>query len=155
MDKPDPVGAGGTTTTGNIAQNLLFDPAKHQVLVECVPKKSRKMEGVIGTFLMSLSVILKAVSSRRNVNIEELDHLCKETSLLIVTHWPTFRFTPSMHQILAHSAALIDANDSTGLGVCSEEPLEHNNKNLRKYRRAWQKNFSECQSFRCFDKSVD
>ena len=104
---------------------------------------------------MSLSVILKAVSSRRNVNIEELDHLCKETSLLIVTHWPTFRFTPSMHQILAHSAALIDANDSTGLGVCSEEPLEHNNKNLRKYRRAWQKNFSECQSFRCFDKSVD
>ena len=42
MDKPDPVGAGGTTTTGNIAQNLLFDPAKHQVLVECVPKKSRK-----------------------------------------------------------------------------------------------------------------
>ena len=90
---------------------------------------------------MSLSVILKAVSSRRNVNIEELDHLCKETSLLIVTHWPTFRFTPSMHQILAHSAALIDANDSTGLGVCSEEPLEHNNKNLRKYRRAWQKTF--------------
>ena len=94
------------------------------------------MEGVIGTFLKSLSVILKAVSSRRNVNIEELDHLCKETSLLIVTHWPTFRFTPSMHQILAHSAALIDANDSTGLGAFFEEPLEHNNKNLRKYRES-------------------
>ena len=81
-------------------------------------------------------MIFKAVSSRRNVNIEELDHLCKETSLLIVTHWPTFRFTPSMRQILAHSAALIDANDSTGLGVFSEEPLEHNNKNLRKYRES-------------------
>ena len=102
-------------------------------------------------FITNLSVTLKAVSSRRNVNIEELDHLCKETSLLIVTHWPTFRFTPSMHQILAHSAALIDANDSTGLGVFSEESLEHNNKNLRKYRE----NFSKCQSFRCFDKAVD
>ena len=37
-DKPDPVGACGTTTTGNIAQNLLFDPAKCQVLVKCVPE---------------------------------------------------------------------------------------------------------------------
>eukprot|EP00731_Ephydatia_muelleri_P028943 Em0020g587a len=109
VDKPDPVGAGGTTTTGNIARNLLFDPAKRQVLVECVPEKSRK-DG---------------------------------------------RFTPSMHQILAHSAALIDANDSTGLGVFSEEPLEHNKKNLRKYRELGKKNFSECQSFRCFDKAVD
>ena len=41
-----------------------------------------------------------------------------------------------MHQILAHSAALIDANDSTGLGAFFEEPLEHNNKNLRKYRES-------------------
>ena len=140
VDKPDPVGAGGTTTTGNIARNLLFHPAKRQVLVECVPEKSRKDgrcdRNVFNEFITNLSVILKAVSSRRNVNIEELDHLCKETSLLIVTHWPTFRFTPSMHQILAHSAALIDANDSTGLGVFSEEPLEHNNKNLRKYRES-------------------
>ena len=39
-----------------------------------------------------------------------------------------------MHQVLAHSAALISANDSKGLGTLSEEPLEHNNKNLRIYR---------------------
>ena len=79
-------------------------------------KNLEKMEGVIGTFLTSSLQILKAVSSRQNANNEELDNLCKETSLLIV-HWPTFRFTPSMHQILAHSAALIDANDSTGCYV--------------------------------------
>ena len=41
-----------------------------------------------------------------------------------------------MHQILAHSAALIDANESPGLGEYSEEPLEHNNKNIRKYRES-------------------
>ena len=39
-----------------------------------------------------------------------------------------------MHQVLAHSAALISANDSKGLGTLSEEPLEHNNKTLRIYR---------------------
>ena len=38
-----------------------------------------------------------------------------------------------MHEILAHSAALIRANESKGLGTLSEEPLEHNNKNLRAY----------------------
>ena len=68
------------------------------------------------------------MSSRENVNIEKLDKLCKEASLLIVTHWPTVKFTPSMHQIQAHSAALVDVNESTGLGEYSEEPLEHNNK---------------------------
>ena len=39
-----------------------------------------------------------------------------------------------MHQILAHSAALFEANESTGLGEYSKEPLEHYNKNIRKYR---------------------
>ena len=36
-------------------------------------------------------------------------------------------------QVLAHSAALITANKSTGLGSLSEEPLEHNNKNISNY----------------------
>ena len=64
----------------------------------------------------------------------QLDQLCKETAIKFVHHWPTFRFTPTMHEILVHSAALIHANESKGLGTLSEEPLEHNNKNLRAYR---------------------
>ena len=39
-----------------------------------------------------------------------------------------------MHDILAHSAALIHADEAKGLGTLSEEPLEHNNKNLHAYR---------------------
>ena len=57
-----------------------------------------------------------------------LEQLCKEASLTLVSHWPTFKFTPAVFQVLAHSAALIIANESTGLGSLSEEPLEHNNK---------------------------
>ena len=81
-------------------------------------------------------VILRAISSRSVINTELLETLCKETSIMFVSHWPTFKFTPSMHQVLAHSTALINANDSTGLGSLSEEPLEHNNKNLRRYRES-------------------
>ena len=39
-----------------------------------------------------------------------------------------------MHHVLAHSVALIAANESTGLGSLSEEPFEHNNKNICNYR---------------------
>ena len=75
-----------------------------------------------------------------------------------------------MHQVLAHSAALIHKNESQGLGTLSEEPLEHNNKNLRSYRekiaqkttqqanltdvltRLWVKSDPIVRSFRCIVK---
>ena len=50
----------------------------------------------------------------KNVNFKELDKLYKET---ITFDSYTLALPLSMHQILAHSAALIDANKSTDLGV--------------------------------------
>ena len=77
VDKPDSVGAGGTTTTGKIARNLLFDLVQRMVLVECIPEKTRRDgrcdRDLFGELVTNLSVILNAVSSRRNVNIDELD----------------------------------------------------------------------------------
>ena len=35
VDKPDPVGAGGTMTTANMARQLLFYSVKRKVLVDC------------------------------------------------------------------------------------------------------------------------
>ena len=87
-------------------------------------------------FLTNISVILRAMSSRSVINTELLQILCNETSVMFVFHWPSFKFTPSVHQVLAHSTALIHANGSTGLGSSSEEPLEHNKKNLRRYRES-------------------
>ena len=61
-----------------------------------------------------------------------------------------------MHQILAHSAALIDANDSTGLGIFSEEHLKHKNKNPTEVQRELGKKINtECQSISCFNNAVD
>ena len=135
---PDAVGAGGTSTTGNTARALLFDPEKRQVLIECIPQNVRRDQEcdrvVYDEFITNLSITLRVVSSKQRINTEHLDHLCKETALKLVSHWPGFKFTPSVHQVLAHSAALISANDSKGLGTLSEEPLVHNNKNLRIYR---------------------
>ena len=92
---------------------------------------------VFDEFITNYSVILRAICSKQAVNTEQLDQLCKETSIKLVTHWPRFRFTPSVHRVLAHSAALIHKNESQGLGTLSEEPLEHNNKILVCIERSW------------------
>lgn len=110
------------------------------MLVDCIPEKVREDgqcdKKVYHKFLTNISVILRAISSRSVVNTELLEILCKETSIVFVSHWRTFKFTPSMHQVLAHSTAVINAKDSTGLGSLQEEPLEHNNKNLRRNRES-------------------
>ena len=121
-----------------MARHLLFDSVKRKGLVGCVPVKIRADgkcdQKVFDEFITNYSVILRAISSRRKINADCLEQLCKETSLTLVSYWPTFKFTPAVHQVLAHSAALITAFESTGLGSLSEEPLEHNNKNIRNYR---------------------
>ena len=120
-----------------MARQLLFDPVKRKVLVDCIPVKIRADgkcdQEVFDEFITNYSVILRAISSRRKINADCLEQLRKETSLTLVSHWSTFKFTPAVHKVLAHSAALIIANESTGLGSLSEEPLEHNNY-IRNYR---------------------
>ena len=97
VDTPDVVGAGGTSTTCNTARALLFNPEKHGVLIECIPQKVRHDQEcdrvVFDEFVTNLSIILRFVSSKRRINTEHLDHLCKETALKLVSHWPGFKFT--------------------------------------------------------------
>lgn len=40
--------------------------------------------------------------------------LCKESAVIVITHWPTFKFTLFVYQILGNSASLIEVNDSKG-----------------------------------------
>ena len=99
VDMPDAVVAGGT---GNTARALLFNPEKHQVRIECIPQKVKRDQEcdrvVFDEFVTNLSIILRVVSSKRRINTEHLDHLCKETALKLVSHWPGFKFTP-VHQL--------------------------------------------------------
>ena len=113
VDMPDAVRAGGTSTTGKTARALLFNPEKRQVLIECIPQKVRRDQECdrVDELITNLSIILRVVSSKRRIKTEHLDHLCKETALKLVSHWPGFKFTPSLHQVLAHSAVLMILKD--------------------------------------------
>ena len=133
VDEPDPVGKGGTSTTGPISKRLLHDTKTRQVLIDCIPERGAD-KATLAQIVSNLSIILRLVSSSDFVNCEKLEALCKDTCIKFVEQFPNFRFTCSVHQLLAHSAELIAANKSNGLGTLSEEALENNNKNIRKYR---------------------
>ena len=44
------------------------------------------------------------------------------------------QITPTLHVLLAHGCALVEENRGYGLKIFSEEPLESNNKYIRKFR---------------------
>ena len=95
-----------------MARKLLFDPSKHQVSVDCIPEK---IQGD-GKCDMKVFNEVCVCNIEGRIFQEESQHRKFGTALQrnILNHWPNFRFTPSIHQVLAHSAALVAANESTG-----------------------------------------
>ena len=133
VDEPDPVGKGGTSTTGPISRRLIHERTNRQALIDCIPEKGDDRKQ-LAQVIQNMSVILRLVSCTEQINPTKLDVLCKDTSRVFLDQFPNFRFSCSVHQVLAHSAELIDANKGHGLGTLSEEALENNNKNIRRYR---------------------
>ena len=135
VDQPDSTGA-GEQHPQEMQLEGFYLRLKTTKLVDCIPQKVREDDQcdkkVYAEFLTNISVILRAISSRSVINTEQLETLRKETSImfLIGQHLNFYTFKAT---VLAHSTALINANDSTGLGSLSEEQLDHNNKNLRCY----------------------
>ena len=82
VDKLAPVGVGGTTTTGNMARQLLSDSVKRKFLVDCVLVKIRADEKcdqkMFDEFITNYSVILRAISSRRNINADCLNSYARK-----------------------------------------------------------------------------
>ena len=107
LEKPDPTGHGGTTTTGNVAKSLLNTTHRH-LLTQNID--SLELRTVIDKIILNMAVILSIINSSRKVNITLFREFCLETSLLVKSV-PWIRFTPSSHMVLAHSAELIDKND--------------------------------------------
>ena len=87
-DQPDPTGAGGNTTTGNIAKRLL-EPEKRQHIVALfkfdLPNKAEQL----GKLLQSISVILSILSSwRKQIRINEFELFVKKTHLQLYDMFP-------------------------------------------------------------------
>ena len=72
-------------------------------------------------------------SKERKINVDALEKLCTDTSVFFLTNWNEYKFSESVHQVLAHSWQLVISNDGYGMGSFSEECLEVNNKYIRRF----------------------
>ena len=74
--------------------------------------------------IMHLSVIVDIINSDRFVRVQLYEKLCTNTALYVRKHFPWIEFSPTVHQILGHSAQLIEENGGRGLLAFSEEGSE-------------------------------
>ena len=80
IEKPDPTGHGGTTTTGNVAKSLL-NTTQCTLLTKHIDSIDLKEK--IDKIILNLAVILCIINSNRKVNIDVYGEFCKNTALMI------------------------------------------------------------------------
>ena len=154
LEKPDPTGHGGTSTTGNVVKTLL-NTNNRTLLTKHISDVSLKEN--IDKIILYVSIILCLINSNRQINVEKYSVLCQKTMMLVMSvKW--IRFTPTAHTVLAHSAELIEQNNGRGLLNYTESGLEANNKFLRQYRMNFSRKTSQYENLtdclnRLWDKS--
>lgn len=130
LEKADPTGHGGTSTTGNVVKNILFTN-RRKLLTEGVLNIDLKEQ--LEELIVRSATILVIINSSRVVDPILFSKFCKDT-YLIVAKIPWINLSPSAHETFAHSAQLVKENGNRGLLNYSESSLEANNKRLRYYR---------------------
>ena len=124
-----PTSKGGTTDTGNAAKEF-FSHKLIPVLSDNFP--ADQVDNLLKLH-RNLSVILRVLSSKRQVDFQRLKSTCTDTYVLLGNKFPTVSISETTHMVLGHSFQLIELNDGYGLGQMSEQGLEGLNKLVRRY----------------------
>ena len=137
-DQPDPTGKGGTTTTGNIARRLLYK--NRETVINELEVEWRDKFAKWG---QHLSIILRVISSRCDVNVPAFRDFCLDLYFFIVNTFPWVSITGSVHKVLGHSWELIELNCGRGLGALDEAGMEGCHKVLRDVRTRLSRKISQ------------
>ena len=126
-------GHGGTSTDGNAGRRF-FSEEILPIFDVLLPKDNQreKKEQVIELHVM-ISSILRINSCTSPIDVAKYQKLCKDTSLYLAKNFKWARWNQTLHAIVHHGPELCKDNGDRGLGELSEEPLEANNKDIRKY----------------------
>lgn len=122
-------GHGGTSTNGPQGRRFFSEELVPVLPMLC---DRRYIDNVL-LLHRQLSVILRIVSSTRQINVELFHQMCKDFSMNLINNFPWARLNHTLHGTVHHSTELIVLNDGQGLGMLSEEGLESNNKDIRNY----------------------
>ena len=80
-----------------------------------------------------LSIILRIFSCTRKIDVEKFKQYCKEKMTNTSKNFPWALLNHTLHGTIQHNAEVIEINGEERIGWYSEEGLESNNKDIRKY----------------------
>lgn len=123
FDQPRAGGAGNSTTEKD-CRKVLNEPEKLAGILELDINLVR-----------NLSIILKVLNAREEINVSKFRELCMRTYEIFVVKYDFYKMCATMHKILAHSCDVIMVLPLSP-GFFSEEGPESLNKFLKHIRQA-------------------
>lgn len=112
----------GTSNDGNTARRFFGDF-----------ETSAEITGFNVQLLKRFAVILQAMASGKEIDVERFRRYSKETARLYVELYPWYYMPATVHKILIHGSDVIDFA-VVPIGQLSEEVLECRHKEIRRYR---------------------
>lgn len=120
----------GSTNDGNTARRFFKDPAL-----------SAEITNVDERLIRRFAVILQAIASGAEINIENFTIYTRETAELFVELYGWYNMPASVHKILIHGPEIIE-NAIVPIGQLSEEAQEARNKDFKRFREHHTRKFS-------------
>ncbi|KAL7301953.1 hypothetical protein TKK_0005545 [Trichogramma kaykai] len=120
VDKPTP--GSGNTNDGNVARKFfeLFD-------------KVSTVTGFDKKLLLRFKVILAVISCHKRINVNAFKEYCYTTAEIYIKLYKWYPLPPSIHILLIHGHKIIESLPLP-IGILSEEALEANHKNVKRFR---------------------
>ena len=111
----------GNTLTGNVARKAFANPVVFAQII-----------GVSPLIVSNLDVIWQTIASKYPINGEKFEEFCRQTLSVYLSEVSWFNIPPTIHKILVHGRAIVEACP-VPIGLTSEETSESNNKFIRKF----------------------
>lgn len=104
----------GTTNDGNTARRFFLDY-----------KTSSRITGIDENLIFRFSIILQAISSGKQINIEKFRNYCKETAEIYVQLYSWYHMPVSVHKLLMHGADICNHFSILPIGKDNTYILNH------------------------------
>lgn len=113
----------GTTNDGNTARRFFANPSI-----------TANITGLDESIIRNLAIILQAIASGQEINVEKFDRFAKKVAELLIQKYPWYYMSISVHKILIHGSEIIK-HCLVPIGQLSEEVIEARHKEFRQYRK--------------------
>ena len=107
FNMPTNGGSGGNTTTAEAARKVYQTPELRDRLVALCPDQYKF---VFGEILFNTNLILRLLSSNKELMVDRIEALCIEQALRYTSIGPWVEFPDTIHEGLAHMAEAIKRN---------------------------------------------